>query len=180
MRFCLYIPQQVMFLCWFSSDSVNISRYCPPFNTHLQVCVDRQMLPVASDTVDFMLSKKLSVTPSMLQTLIHKLGRQNLWLRARKVFRRECRSLVCWPASLFIAGVQNQCCFNSTHSPDSLNEGYYPGVSAPPGFMALIVPCELGEVELALAFEMFISVNATVILPLTESATSFLTVTLRR
>lgn len=78
----------------FSSDSVNVSRYCLLFNTHLQVCVDRQTLPVASDTVDFMLSKKLAVDHSLLQILLHKLGKQNLWLRAREVFRRKYNLLV--------------------------------------------------------------------------------------
>lgn len=76
-----------MFL--FSAELVDISRFCPLFNAHLQVCVDRQMLPVAADTVDFMLSKKLAVDHTVLQTLLHKLGKQNLWLRAREVFRRE-------------------------------------------------------------------------------------------
>lgn len=73
----------------FSSDLVNISSYCSVFNIHVQVCVDRQTLTVASDTVDFMLSKNLAVEPALLQILLHKLGKQNLWLRAREVFRRE-------------------------------------------------------------------------------------------
>ncbi|KAM7372919.1 hypothetical protein PAMP_007809 [Pampus punctatissimus] len=109
------------------NDMIDISRYIPLFNSHLQVCVDRQILPVASDTVEFMLFKNLAVDHTVLQILLHKLGKQNLWLRAREVFRH------------------------------SLSVGYYAGVSAPPGFMALIVPCRLGEVELALAFEMFIT-----------------------
>nr|XP_023010812.2 testis- and ovary-specific PAZ domain-containing protein 1 isoform X3 [Maylandia zebra] len=132
-----------------SSDSMDISRYSPLFNSHLQVCVDRQILPVASDTVDFMLSKNLAVDHTVLRILLQKLGKQNLWLRAREVFKH------------------------------SLSVGYYPGVSAPPGFMTLIVPCRLGEVELALTFEMFITVNATVIHHLSEPITS-LTITLKR
>ncbi|KAM7383930.1 hypothetical protein PAMA_011335 [Pampus argenteus] len=131
-------------------NMIDISRYIPLFNSHLQVCVDRQILPVASDTVDFMLFKNLAVDHTMLQLLLHKLGKQNLWLRAREVFRH------------------------------SLSVGYYAGVSAPPGFMALIVPCRLGEIELALAFEMFITVNATVIVHLTEATTSCLSITLKR
>lgn len=46
--------------------------------------------------------------------------------------------------------------------------------------MTLIVPCRLGEVELALTFEMFITVNATIILQLSETTTSCLSITLRR
>lgn len=57
--------------------------------------------------------------------------------------------------------------------------GYYPAVSAPPGFMALIVPCELGEVELALTLEMLITVNATV-LHLLETTPCCLSITLKR
>lgn len=65
-------------------------------------------------------------------------------------------------------------------SSDSLSEGYYPGVSAPPGFMALIVPWQLGEVELALTYEMFITVNATDIIHRSDISTSTLSITLKR
>ncbi|XP_069032622.1 protein TOPAZ1 [Embiotoca jacksoni] len=123
------------------NDLIDIARYSPLFASHLQVCMDRQILVVASETVDFMLSKNLAVDHTVLQMLLLKLGKQNLWLRAREVFTY------------------------------SLREGYYPGVSAPPGFMALVVPCRLGEVELALAFEMFIAVNATALLHPPETAT---------
>ncbi|KAK9526263.1 hypothetical protein VZT92_014972 [Zoarces viviparus] len=132
------------------NDVVDIYRYGSLFNSHLRVCVDRQMLPVASDAVDFMLSRKLPVDHALLQMLLHKLVKQNLWLRAREVFRH------------------------------SLSTGYYPGVSSPPGFMALIVPCRLGEVELALTLEMFITVNATDIFHLSETSTSCLSITLKR
>ncbi|XP_029298356.1 uncharacterized protein topaz1 isoform X2 [Cottoperca gobio] len=132
------------------NDFVDISKYGPPFNSYLQVCVDRQILPLAADTVDFMLCKKLPVDHALLQMLLYKLGKQSLWLRAREIFRH------------------------------SLVMGYYPGVSAPPGFMALIVPCRLGEVELALTLEMLITVNATVIFHLSEATTSCLSITLKR
>ncbi|CAJ1083728.1 uncharacterized protein topaz1 isoform X13 [Xyrichtys novacula] len=132
------------------SDLTDNSRYASLFNSHLQVCLDKQTLTVASDTVDFMLSKNLSVDHTMLHVLLHKLGKQNLWLRAREVFRR------------------------------SLGAGYYPGVSAQPGFLTLIIPCRLGEVELGLTLEMFITVNATVLLHLPENTTSCLSITLKR
>lgn len=70
-------------------DFVNISNYCSVFNAHLLVCVDRQALPVASDLVDLMLAKQLPIEPALLHALLQKLGKQNLWLRAREVFRRE-------------------------------------------------------------------------------------------
>ncbi|XP_077446813.1 protein TOPAZ1 isoform X2 [Stigmatopora argus] len=133
-----------------SKDQVDISRYTSLFNSHLQACVDRWMLTVASDSADFMLSRKLPVDGAVLQMLLHKLGKQNLWLRAREVFRH------------------------------SLTVGYYPAVSSPAGFMALIVPCWLGEVELALTFEMLIIANASVVLPLSETTPSNLSITLKR
>ncbi|XP_071060984.1 protein TOPAZ1 isoform X2 [Pseudochaenichthys georgianus] len=130
------------------NDTVGIPKYDPLFNSHLQVCVDRQILPVASDTVGFMLSKKLSVDPLLLQTLLNKLGKQNLWPRARRAFSH------------------------------ALSSGYYPEVST--GFMALMVPCSLGEVELALCLEMFVTVSATDIFHLSETSTSCLSITLKR
>lgn len=62
----------------------------------------------------------------------------------------------------------------------SLGEGYYPGVSALPGSTSLAVPCRLGEVELALAMEMFVTVNASAILSLAEMGEPSLTITLKR
>uniref|UniRef100_A0A8C6SIZ2 Protein TOPAZ1 n=1 Tax=Neogobius melanostomus TaxID=47308 RepID=A0A8C6SIZ2_9GOBI len=129
---------------------VDIARYTTFFSAHLQVCLDRQIVALASDLVDFMLSKGLQVDHAMLQMLLHKLGKQNLWLRARAIFK------------------------------NSLNKGYYPGVSAPHAVMTLMVPSQLGEIELALTFEMFITVNATAILALPENTTSTMSITLKR
>lgn len=178
-------------------ELIDISRYSHLFNSHLQVCVDRQVLPVASDTVDFMLSNNLAVDQAVLQILLHKLGKQNIWLRAREVFRRMYCILDSFKPNyrgkklsfntkrfkwdqtngLVILTQLFHCCVCST---DSLSVGYYTGVSAPPGFLALIVPCRLWEVELALAFEMFIAVNATDILQHSDSSTSCLSITLKR
>ncbi|XP_077403867.1 uncharacterized protein topaz1 [Vanacampus margaritifer] len=132
------------------NDQVDISKYTHLFNTHLQVCVDKLILPVAADSVDFMLSRKLPVDGAVLQALLHKLGKQNHWPLARKVFRH------------------------------SLTAGYYPAVSAPTGFTALIVPSRLGEVELALTFEILITANAPLVLPLSETTPSALSITLKR
>ncbi|KAM9776288.1 protein TOPAZ1 isoform 2-T2 [Syngnathus typhle] len=132
------------------NDQVDNSRYTPLFNAHLKVCVDRLMLSVAADSVGLMLSRKVPVEDAVLRALLHKLGKQNLWLRARKIF---------------------------SHSQTA---GYYPAVSAPAGFMALTVPSRLGEVELALTFEMLITVNASVILPISEKTPATLSITLKR
>nr|XP_057903560.1 protein TOPAZ1 isoform X2 [Doryrhamphus excisus] len=131
-------------------DQFDVLRYTPLFNSHLQVCLDRQVLPVASDAVDFMLSKKLLVEHVVLQKLLHKLGKQNQWLRAREVFRH------------------------------ALAAGYYPAVSAPPGFMSLIVPSRLVDVELALSLEMLITINAPAIGRHSLAAPSTLSITLKR
>lgn len=107
MNACLHVIVCVFFLFFSPSDLINMSRYRPLFNSHLQVFVDRQALPVASDTVDFMLSNNLSVDYAMLQMLLHKLGKQNLWLRAREVFRRKCHFLVNWLAPLALMHIIN-------------------------------------------------------------------------
>lgn len=70
-------------------DLVNVSNYFSIFNAHLLLCVDRQALPAASDLADFMLAKQLPVEPSLLQQLLQKLAKQNQWLRARELFKRE-------------------------------------------------------------------------------------------
>ncbi|XP_019735673.1 uncharacterized protein topaz1 isoform X1 [Hippocampus comes] len=132
------------------NDQVDISKYTPLFNTHLQVCVDRLVLPVASDLAYLMLSRKVPVDGAVLRALLHKLGKQNHWQRARELFRH------------------------------SLTAGHYPAVSAPAGFMSLIVPSQLGEVELSLTFEMLITVNASFILPLPEMTTTTLNIILKR
>lgn len=99
-----YVAPLVCKSVCFSPDIIDVSRYSPLFNSHLQACVDRQILPVASDTVDFMLSKNLAVDHRVLQILLHKLGKQNLWLRAREVFRRECNFPFCVFFILFWQG----------------------------------------------------------------------------
>ncbi|XP_072303774.1 protein TOPAZ1 isoform X2 [Eucyclogobius newberryi] len=128
---------------------IDISKYTSFFTAHLQVCLDRQILVLASDLVDFMLSKNLTVDHAMLQMLLHRLGKQNFWLKAREIFR------------------------------NSVSKGYHPEVSAPPGLMTLMVPSQLGEIELALTYEMFLTVNASAILALPECTTSTMTITLK-
>lgn len=157
-------------------DLVNISSYCSVFSAHLLLCLDRQALPVASDLVDFMLAKQMPVEVNLLHALLQKLGKQSLWLRARELFRRESYFLTSRHETSGCPGV-SLCLI---HPPDSLSQGYYQGVSAPPGFMALMVPCQLEEVELALAFEMFVTVNGSIILHPAETTSSKLCITLKR
>ncbi|TNN54881.1 Testis- and ovary-specific PAZ domain-containing protein 1 [Liparis tanakae] len=126
------------------------SRYGSLFDSHLRVCVDRQLLTVASNAVDFMLYKNLPVDHALLQTLLNKLSKQNHWARARELFRH------------------------------SLSTGYYPDVSSPRGFMTLVVPCRLREEELALSLEMFIATNATDIFRHSEASAARLSITLKR
>lgn len=84
-----------------SSDLVDVSRYVPLLNAHLQDFEDRQILTVASDTVDFMLSKKIAVEQKLLQMLLQKLGNHNIWLRAREIFKRKYNPLVYYLLHLY-------------------------------------------------------------------------------
>ncbi|XP_053370297.1 protein TOPAZ1 [Clarias gariepinus] len=106
-------------------DGVQAVEYDTVFNAHLQRCVTNQVLPVAADTLEFMLTQGIPPDASELQHLIHKLGKQNSWIRARTLFKRA-------------------------HS-----AGYYSGVVCEKD--CLILPCCLTEIEMTLAFEMFIA-----------------------
>ncbi|KAK1799078.1 hypothetical protein P4O66_007344 [Electrophorus voltai] len=106
-------------------DGVQVGEYCSVFNTHLQRCVMNQVFPVAADTLEFMLTQGISADTTQLQKLIHKLGKQNMWSRARTLFKRA-------------------------HS-----AGYYAEVVCKKASLAL--PCTLNEIEMTLAFEMFIT-----------------------
>ncbi|KAA0710794.1 Testis- and ovary-specific PAZ domain-containing protein 1 [Triplophysa tibetana] len=66
-----------------------------------------------------------------LQNLIHKLGKQNNWSRARTLFNRESTAFVLGQLAFYSAVVCEQ---------DSL-----------------FLPCSLTEIEMTLAFEMFIT-----------------------
>ncbi|KAL0962095.1 hypothetical protein UPYG_G00335590 [Umbra pygmaea] len=116
------------------TELADVSMYECLFNSHLKSCVDRRTLCLAADMLDYMFSKNLAVDPSLIHALLHKLGKQNNWLRARAVFKQ------------------------------ALSLGYYAGVKAVPGSLALTVPSSLGEIEMALALEMAMTLNATTIL----------------
>ncbi|XP_046721447.1 protein TOPAZ1 isoform X1 [Silurus meridionalis] len=106
-------------------DGVQASEYETVFNAHLRKCVTNQVLPVAADTFEFMLTHKIQPDTSELQQLVHKLGKQNSWIRARTLFKR------------------------------ALSGGYYSGVACENDSLAL--PCCLTEIEMTLAFEMFVT-----------------------
>ncbi|KAM8883697.1 protein TOPAZ1 [Synchiropus picturatus] len=129
---------------------VNISKYTPFFMTHLDLCMEKRLLIVASDTVDFMLSKGLVVEHASLQRLLCKLVEQSKWLRARQVFKH------------------------------SVSMGYYCSASAIPGVMTLVVPYNLQEVEFALLFERFIAINSSVLISPSRTDLTCLTIVLQR
>ncbi|XP_062840883.1 protein TOPAZ1 [Trichomycterus rosablanca] len=106
-------------------DGVQPGEYSSVFNAHLQRCVTNQVLPVAADTLEFMLIQKIHVDTTELHHLIHKLGKQNAWSRARTLFK----------------------CAHSA--------GYYSAVVLEKD--SLDLPCSLSEIEMTLAFEMFIT-----------------------
>lgn len=70
-------------------DGVQINDYTEMFSAHLRLCVIKQTLPVAADIVEFMLIHGMVPETLQLQNLIHKLGKQNNWSRARALFKRE-------------------------------------------------------------------------------------------
>ncbi|XP_076842403.1 protein TOPAZ1 isoform X3 [Brachyhypopomus gauderio] len=69
-------------------DGVQVGEYCGVFNAHLERCVMNQVLPVAADTLEFMLTQEITADTTQLHNLIHTLGRQNVWGRARTLFKR--------------------------------------------------------------------------------------------
>lgn len=75
------------------SDGVRVSEFNTVFNAHLRRCVTNHVLPVAADTLEFMLARGIPPDTSELQQLLHKLGKQNSWSRARILFKGELRSL---------------------------------------------------------------------------------------
>lgn len=86
-------------------DGVQVGEYNTMFNAHLRRCVTNRVLPVAADTLEFMLAQGIPLDTSELQHLIHKLGKQNSWSRARILFKRESHTLL-WHVFFFLLILQ--------------------------------------------------------------------------
>ncbi|XP_048881466.1 protein TOPAZ1-like [Brienomyrus brachyistius] len=112
------------------ADPAAVSQPGELFHRHLSSCLEKQNLTVASETVELMFAKSVSVDMRLLRTLIHKLGKQNVWLKARSLFR--C----------------------------ALSMGCYPPTQVNPYCRLLPIPYSLTEVEMAIAIEMFMVSNA--------------------
>ncbi|XP_077051660.1 protein TOPAZ1 [Siphateles boraxobius] len=128
-------------------NGVQINDYTEMFGAHLRLCVIKQTLPVAADIVEFMLIHGMVPETLQLQNLIHKLGKQNNWSRARTLFKR------------------------------ARSAGFYTAVVCERD--SLFLPCSLTEIEMTLAFEMFITIINTNLLAPAGSSQSLL-ITLRR
>ncbi|KAK3552690.1 hypothetical protein QTP86_020848, partial [Hemibagrus guttatus] len=128
-------------------DGVQTSEHNTMFNAHLRRCVMNHVLPVGADTLEFMLIQGIPPDTTELQQLLHKLGKQNSWRRARTLFGRA-------------------------HS-----AGYYSGVVCDKDSLAL--PCSLTEIEMTLAFEMFIACICTSLQNPSDSSRPLL-ITLKR
>lgn len=174
-------------------DGVQMREYNTMFNTHLRRCVMNQVLPVAADTLEFMLTRGIPPETSELQHLIHKLGKQNSWSRARTLFKREsvcadvfffsffwsCDNLYFSPRlytriqldAVFMLK-QSSCCLLGAHF-----AGYYSEVVCEKDCLSL--PCCLSEIEMTLAFEMFIACICTS-LHNSSNASQPLLITLKR
>ncbi|XP_026145638.1 uncharacterized protein topaz1 isoform X2 [Carassius auratus] len=128
-------------------NGVQINEYAETFNVHLRLCLVKQTLPVAADLLEFMLIHGLVPDTLQLQNLIHKLGKQNNWSRARALFKR------------------------------AQSAGFYSAVVCERD--SLFLPCNLSEIEMTLAFEMFITfINTKLLAP--SGASQPLLITLRR
>ncbi|MBN3305556.1 TCAIM protein, partial [Amia calva] len=110
--------------------SFDVTRYDDIFNRHLWSCFKYQNLRVCCSIVEFMVSKNISVDFCLLRKLIHKLGQQCLWPKARSLYK--C----------------------------ALSLGCYPPFQGNMYCRLLSVPCSLSEIEMTLALEVFIFSNA--------------------
>ncbi|XP_043073018.1 protein TOPAZ1 isoform X2 [Puntigrus tetrazona] len=128
-------------------DGVQKNDYAETFNAHLRLCLVKQTLPVAADILEFMLMHGMVPETLPLQSLIHKLGKQNNWSRVRALFKR------------------------------AQSAGFYSAVVCERD--SLFLPCNLSEIEMTLAFEMFITLINTKLLAPAEAFQPFL-ITLRR
>lgn len=89
----------LLYPCWL--DGVQASEYSTMFNAHLRRCVINHVLPVGADTLEFMLIQGIPPDTTELQQLIHKLGKQNSWSRARTLFRCESHTFL-WYSYFFL------------------------------------------------------------------------------
>ncbi|XP_050992942.1 protein TOPAZ1 isoform X3 [Labeo rohita] len=128
-------------------NGVQINDYTETFSAHLRMCLLKQTLPVAADILEFMLTHGMVPETIQLQNLIHRLGKQNNWSRARGLFKR------------------------------AQSAGFYSAVVCERD--SLFLPCSLTEIEMTLAFEMFITLINTK-LPAPDGASQPLVITLRR
>ncbi|KAK2887369.1 hypothetical protein Q8A67_015597 [Cirrhinus molitorella] len=128
-------------------NGVQINNYTETFSAHLRLCLLKQTLPVAADIVEFMLIHAMVPETLQLQNLIHRLGKQNNWSRARGLFKR------------------------------AQSAGFYTAVVCERD--SLFLPCSLTEIEMTLAFEMFITlINTKLLAP--DGTSQSLVITLRR
>ncbi|XP_018618267.2 protein TOPAZ1 isoform X1 [Scleropages formosus] len=112
-------------------DTLDVSQYSKIFNQHLKSCIEKQSLTMAFSTIDFMIMKDILVNRSLLQSLIHKLGRQNIWRKARFLYKH------------------------------AMSVGYYPVAQVNENCKVLPIPHTLTEIEMTIAIEMFMATNAS-------------------
>ncbi|KAJ8415708.1 hypothetical protein AAFF_G00402650 [Aldrovandia affinis] len=110
---------------------VDVSQYNIIFHRHLNACLEKHNLTVASNMVELMFQKKILVDVCLLRFLIHKLGKQNAWQNVRSLYK------------------------------SALSTGCYPQTQVNKYCRLLPVPCTLSEIEMILAIEMFMVTNAS-------------------
>ncbi|XP_061099420.1 protein TOPAZ1 [Conger conger] len=112
------------------TDAVDPSQYSI-FHWHLKACLEKQNLIVGSNIVEVMFTKKIEVDVCLLRSLVHKLGKQNSWQKARSLYK------------------------------SALSVGCYPQTQMNKYCRILPVPHSLSEIEMTLALEMFMVSNAS-------------------
>ncbi|XP_051879478.1 protein TOPAZ1-like [Pristis pectinata] len=113
------------------NGTLDVTPYVRIFNNLLDQCIQNNCLGASSDTVEFMRSMDIPISPLAVRNLITALGRSNLWLKARNQYKK------------------------------ALSNGCYPPIEENLYRKLLPIPCFLSEVEMLLATEMFLVTNAS-------------------
>ncbi|XP_058038707.1 protein TOPAZ1 [Ahaetulla prasina] len=112
-------------------DSLDVSQYGFLFNKLLSACSESRNIEISSIVVSFMLARNIHIEFNLLRALITALGRNCLWIKARKHYK-SALALGCY-------------------SPPEGNFYRKP----------LLIPSYMSEVEMLLAIEMFLVSNAS-------------------
>ncbi|XP_015667260.1 protein TOPAZ1 [Protobothrops mucrosquamatus] len=112
-------------------NSLDVTQYGPLFNKLLSACAESRNIEISSTVVEFILARNIPIEFNLLRGLITALGRNRLWLKARK------------------------------HYKNALALGCYPPSEGNLYRKLLLIPSYMSEVEMLLAIEVFLVSNAS-------------------